>query len=240
MIRGVIFDLGETLIYPGDFETGNAQSLLRWLRARGHPVEDGFLDAMVGERRALWAGRDGTREVTADQALRTVLERYRLPSSPEFLADTERAFFAAELDGMRPVPGAVEILARLNRRGMRTALISNASSHYLIVECCRRLLFTPYLEPIVTSAAVGWAKPDPRVFQAVLRPWGTPPEQIVMVGDTLGADIAGARMAQMRSILVTATHPPGAPTALDSLRPDAVAGDLREVGEIIERWRRED
>jgi len=238
MIRGAIFDLGGTLIHPGEFEPGNAQTLLRWVRGRGFAVPDDFVGAVMAQRQALWAARTGTQEVTADEALRAVLERYRLPTDAEFLADAERAFFAPELEGMRPLPGAVELLARLSRDGLRIGLISNASSHYLIVECCRRLLFAPYLEPIVSSAAVGWGKPDPRIFHVVLRQWGLPPAEITMVGDTLAADIAGAQTVGLQSILLTATHPPGAPAFLESVRPDAVAKTLAEVGDIIEQWSR--
>jgi len=237
MIRGVIFDLGGTLIFPGEFEAANAQALLRWVRGQGLAAPDDLAAAVMAERQARWAARAGTREVTADEALRAVLERYGLPTDAGFVADAERAFFAPELEGMRALPGAVALLARLNRAGLRTGLISNASSHYLIVEGCRRLLFAPYLEPIVSSAAVGWAKPDARIFRVVLRRWGLAPEEVVMVGDTLAADIAGAQAVGMRAILLTAVHPPGAPTSLASARPDAVAATPREVGEIIERWR---
>lgn len=137
---------------------------------------------------------------------------------------------------MRPLPGAAATLARLNRGGLRSALVSNASSHYFVVECCRRLLFAEFLDPIVSSAAVGWVKPDPRVFRAVLRPWDLSPDAVVMVGDSLAADIAGAAQLGMRSILLTAVHEPGAAVSLDSIRPDAVAATLVEVADIIEGW----
>lgn len=238
MIEGVIFDLGGTLIAPGNWEEANGRALLRHLRGRGrHDIPDDLAEAIAAERRARWAARTGFEETTADGALRAVLDRYDLPAGPAEVAEAERAFFGPELEEARPLPGAVALLADLNRAGLRTALISNASSHYFVVECCRRLLFAEFLEPIVSSAAVGWMKPDPRVFQAVLRPWRLPAEQVVMVGDTLAADISGAQMLGMRSILLTAAHPSGAPTVLESVRPDVVAASLAEVGAIIERWR---
>jgi putative hydrolase of the HAD superfamily len=239
MIRGVIFDLGGTLIYPGDFERGNAAALAAWLRARGFAVPEPFVEALIAERRRLWAARTGTEEVTADRALRAVLERFALPTDAALLADAERAFFSYELEMMRPLPGAAALLARLARDGLRAGLISNASSHYLVVECCRRLLFAPYLDPILSSAGFGWTKPDPRIFHAVLRQWTARPEDTVMVGDSLSADVAGAAAAGMRSILLTATLPPDAPATLPSARPDAVARSLPEVGEILDRWREE-
>ncbi|HXF81233.1 MAG TPA: HAD family hydrolase [bacterium] len=239
MIRGVVFDLGGTLIFPGDFERGNAEALAGWLRARGFAVPEGFVEALIAERQRLWAERTGTEEVTADRALRAVLERYALPTDAAFLADAERAFFASELEAMRPLPGAAALLARLARGGLRAGLISNASSHYLVVECCRRLLFAPYLDPILSSAGFGRTKPDPRIFHAILRQWRLRPDETVMVGDSLSADVAGAAAAGMRSIWLTATLPPDATAAQISARPDAVARSLLEVGEILDRWREE-
>jgi putative hydrolase of the HAD superfamily len=199
-------------------------------------VPDDFADAVMAERRARWAARTGYEETTADGALRAVLERYGLPAGSGDVDAAERAFFALELDGVGPLPGAVALLRRLADAGVRTGLASNASSHYFVVECCRRLLFAEFLDPIISSAAVGWGKPDPRILRAVLRPWGLPPEAAVMVGDSLAADIAGAAALGMRSILLTAALPPGAPVALEEIRPDAVAATLGEVGEIIARW----
>ncbi|MDQ7843731.1 MAG: HAD family hydrolase [Armatimonadota bacterium] len=244
MIRGVIFDLGGTLVYSAEFEAANAQALTRWLRARGYTVPDEFAPAVMEERRARWAARRGTEEVTAHEALQAVLERYGLPADAAFVADAERAFFGPELEGMRPRPGATALLARLAGAGLALGLISNASSHYLIVACCRRLLFEPYLDPIVVSAAVGWRKPDPRLFRIVLRHWNLEASQVVMVGDSLEADIAGAQAVGMRSILVT-PEPDGRPSAppdpaaVADVRPDAVAADLRQVEAIIDRWREE-
>ncbi|MGH2399511.1 MAG: HAD family hydrolase [bacterium] len=237
MILGVIFDLGGTLITQGDFEEPNARGLLRWLRESGHAVPDSFVDALKAKRRALWDGRKGAEEVTAGQAIGAVLASYNLPITSPLLVDAERAFFTFELESVRPLPGAVEVLRQLHGSGLRIALISNASSDYFVHDCCRRLRFAPYLEPIVSSAAVGWVKPDRRIFQAVLDRWRVPPEAVVMIGDNLEADIAGAQIADMRSILVTMIHSPNAPTSSESLRPTAVAGALGRVGEIIEHWR---
>lgn len=191
----------------------------------------------MAERQARWAARTGFEETTADAALRAVLHRYGLPAEPTDVDEAERVFFIPELAEVRTLPGAAATLARLNRGGLRTALVSNASSHYFVVECCRRLLFAEFLDPIVSSAAVGWVKPDPSVFRAVLRPWGLSPEAVVMVGDSLAADIAGAAQLGMRSILLTAVHEPGAPVSLDSIRPDAVAATLVEVADIIDVWK---
>lgn len=236
MIRGVIFDLGGTLIHPGDFEEGNARGLQRWLRERGQNLSEVFVEDLRAERRALWENRRGTEEVLATQAIGTVLARHRLPSESAAVTDAERAFFEFELTSARPLPGVLELLDQLHKNGIRVALISNASSHYFVTECCRRLGVARYLDPIVSSAAIGWTKPDRRAFQPVIRAWKIPPGEIVMVGDSLAADVAGAHASGLRSILLTVVHPPGTPTSLESIRPDAVAASLAAVGTIIGQW----
>ncbi len=244
-VHGVIFDLGGTLSarLPISYEARNADALLRWLRARGVPMGDGFAEALVRERQLRFDERGSdVREIPAAAALGPVLQRYGAPLDPAFLAEAEAAFFAPELQAMRSLPGAVELLRHFHSLGLFVGLASNASSHYFIMECCRRLGFASYLDPIASSAAVGWAKPDPRIFQAVLARWSLPPAAAVMVGDTLEADIVGAHQLGLRTILLTAEHrtpdihrQPLSPPA--DLQPDAVAGDLPEVGRLIEAWR---
>lgn len=239
-VRGVIFDLGGTLIrrYGPEYEDDNAEALARWLRNRNITVDETFVTALVAERQSRFANRRGLREVLAEDALRPVLLRYGVQVDPEFLAQAEAAFFEPELRAMRPLPEAVNVLRQLPILGLLVGLASNASSDYFVVECCRRLGFAPYLEPIVSSAAVGWSKPDPRIFQAILTEWKLPAASVTMVGDYLEADIAGGHRMGMRTVLLTAEHGPLDAAASDAVRPDVIAHDLGEVGRIIGEWSR--
>lgn len=242
MIRGVIFDLGGTLtarvrLTPEAMEHANAESLAAWLRSRGHDTGDEFVGALVAERTARFLERArGLKEIRAAAALTPVLGRSGLPTDAKFVAAAEAAFFAPELNEMRLLPGAADLLDRLAQRGIRRGLASNASSHYFVTECCRRLALDRRLDPILSSAAVGWAKPHPAIFQVMLSAWDVPPADAVMVGDTLGADIAGARAMDMRSILVTGERGPNEPMPSEVLRPDGVAVDLPTVGMILDAW----
>ena len=236
-LKGVIFDLGGTLIArAGNHERTNATALWQWLRERRHAVEEEFVDALVAEREATFARRTGTREIRAEEALRPVLARYGAPANLALLVAAEAAFFEPELQAMRLLPGALELLETLDARGLRQGLISNASSHYFILECCRRLELDRYLDPVLSSAAIGWAKPDPRIFEAILTQWGYPPASALMVGDTVEADIAGARGLGMRSILLMAERRADEPVEVEGVRADALAATLAEVGFILEEW----
>jgi len=241
MIRGVIFDLGGTLAVlattqeSGQLDRSNSGALLRWFHRRGFHVDDGFVEALVAERRACFERRAaGLREVTAAEALRPVLQRYELSYDEAAVSAAEAAFFEPELASMRALPGAEELLRRIRGLGLRAGVASNASSHYFVVECCRRLGLAPFLDPIMSSARVGWAKPDRRIFETILSAWSLPPEQVVMVGDTPSADVVGAQRMGMRSILLVTSQPPSPGDA--EVRPDAVASALSGVRQILEDW----
>ncbi len=237
VIRGVIFDLGGTIIArSGNWERANAQALRQWLLSRGYPIDEGFVEVLVAEREATFAGRAGTREVRAEEALRPVLTRYGTATYPAVLVAAEAAFFEPELQAMRLLPGALELLERLDARGLRLGLASNASSHYLILEGCRRLELDRYLDPVISSAAVGWGKPDSRMFEAILAQWGCPPSAAVMVGDTVEADIVGAQRMGLRTILLTAERRADEPVEVEGVRADMIAATLAEVGFILEDW----
>jgi len=77
-------------------------------------------------------------------------------------------------------------------------------------------------------------KPEPRFFQAALQRLGIPADRVLVVGDSLAADVAGGRAAGARTALMLSgvttvlpgdTVPPGA----GGPRPDYVFGSLPEL-----------
>ncbi len=54
-------------------------------------------------------------------------------------------------------------------------------------------------------AAVGVRKPDPRIFALACGALGCRPEETVMVGDNLEADVAGALACGMQAVYLDAT-----------------------------------
>jgi putative hydrolase of the HAD superfamily len=239
MIRGVIFDLGGTLITPGSYEQANAGSLMDWIRARGFRLDDRFAPDLVADRAASFARRaqsEEHREIHVTDVLRPIFQRFGLPAEQGFVEDAERVFYAPEVAAGRPLVGAHEVLRWLRTLGLRAGIASNATSHYVVTELCRAAGLAPFLDPVVSSAGVGWAKPDRRIFDTILSQWSVTPAEAIMVGDTLAADILGGKRIGMRTILLTATRDPEQATATPEIEPDAIAPDLMTVKRIIEVW----
>ncbi len=57
-------------------------------------------------------------------------------------------------------------------------------------------------EEIFVSSRVGYAKPDPRIFQVALNRHGLRPENAIHVGDNETNDLHGANNAGLRGVLV--------------------------------------
>ena len=62
------------------------------------------------------------------------------------------------------------------------------------------------VDVVCTSERIGVAKPDRRAFERVADELGVPTAACLFVGDDPHRDLAGARAAGMRAVLVDPTH----------------------------------
>ena len=78
----------------------------------------------------------------------------------------------------------------------------------------------------VTSAVVGAAKPDARLFEAALEAAGCRPGEAIHVGDSLDNDIGGATAAGIAALLLVRSGeaPPGVPVIRSLVELPAVLG----------------
>ncbi|MEA2278303.1 MAG: hypothetical protein QOC78_3263 [Solirubrobacteraceae bacterium] len=110
-------------------------------------------------------------------------------------------------------PEVPEALARLRAGGARLAVVSNwdVSLHDVL----ERTGLRPLVDAVVISAEVGVAKPQPAIFHAALERLGATAADALHVGDSLELDVAGARAAGLRAVLVARDGEPpreGVPT----------------------------
>lgn len=120
------------------------------------------------------------------------------------------------------------VLEYLRKHGIKRAIISNADAD--VTAFCLKMGFAEQMDVIVTSALVGWEKPDSRTFYAALEPLGVAPEAALHVGDQHLSDVKGARAIGMAAALIDRykRHDPDEHDALNvsslmSLAEDVVA-----------------
>lgn len=127
---------------------------------------------------------------------------------PEHLAGMVAALRAAmQGSGIwrRVLPGSVAGLQRIAATGVALGVVSNSDG---TVE--QQLVSSKICQVgagegvsvviVVDSAVAGMEKPDPRIFGIALERLGVPAERTVHVGDTVFADVDGARAAGVRPL----------------------------------------
>jgi putative hydrolase of the HAD superfamily len=251
-IKGVIFDLGDTLMYlDGEWEEVHAQNmanLLAFLQAEGLELATAaFHQAFHRQRQKAQGIARATRvEYPVQRSLRETLAEFGYPNSDHrLLEEGIGAFLRYEEARWTAFPDAVPTLEALDRAGYRLGLISNASDDGMIQRLTDRLGIEPYLHPALNSAGVGIRKPDPRVFQLVLEEWGLEPAEAMMVGDTPESDILGAQLTGMRAVLALmdkgpqVDSPPAGSQFHDRIIPDATIEALAQLPQLLATWQEE-
>jgi putative hydrolase of the HAD superfamily len=109
---------------------------------------------------------------------------------------------AAMLASLRFVaqPDAEEALRALRAHGVRLVVASNWDSSLPHVLDEARL--GQMLDAVVSSASVGAAKPDARLFEAALAVVGASPGEALHVGDSPEHDVGGAVAVGVRPVLI--------------------------------------
>ncbi len=205
--RAVSFDAGETLVRPYPSFAAAFRRLCRRGGLRLTTLQASQIDAVAARRlaeyqrrglsftassessREFWIGlyRDFLADVGVDGALLD-----RLPD------DLYEGFTRAE--SYRLFADARPALRAAKRRGLAVGILSNWEPW--LVRLLADLKIDHLLDFVVVSGVCGYEKPDARIFQAALEAAGVAPAELLHVGDSLHADVAGARAAGITAVLV--------------------------------------
>jgi FMN phosphatase YigB (HAD superfamily) len=239
--EGIIFDLGNTLIYFGgswlEVRPLAAIALYSSLKASGLDLDqEDFTDDFLASLNDYHQERETQLvELTTYYVLRKVLTDWGYPDVPEEdLRSALISMHAVTQVLWIPEDDAILTLRNLKEEGYRLGMISNAGDDADVQFLIDKAEVRPFFDIILTSAGQGIRKPDPRLFQAVLDYWGYTPSQVAMVGDTLNADILGAHNAGIYSIWITGrADTPANRANADVIRPDAAISTLSELPDLL-------
>ena len=104
-----------------------------------------------------------------------------------------------------PIPETRDVLTAVDALGLRQLVLSNHV--WELPEICRSYGWLPPLTDVLTSARLGVEKPHPDSYAAAIAAAGCTPGEILFVGDTYEADVAGPERAGMQALLVRRPHP---------------------------------
>ena len=205
--RAVFFDLGGTLLVMR-----RDTIFQKVIREEGRDASEGEIHRAYMGLESWWLSAYSSSSMTPEQTV----EAYRHLDQRVFsslFSDAEEAEALRvsrlvrirwpELEKTIPLklyPDVRPALAKLRRRGYALGLISNAPAD--TVRVIRPLGLDGYMSTINFSGAVGYTKPNPRIFEIAMEKIGCGPEECVHVGDVYEADVVGAKNAGMKGILI--------------------------------------
>lgn len=212
-VRAVLFDLGDTLWHFPELPSEDAIA-----------AESG---RRIDARLAAWGAE---QPGLGGQLARAVMDADRQATRAGMLGDGRSPDFAAlvrecalalglVLDEARAAvlwdelhvggpflkrtmfPDSVPLLEELRRRGYRVAGVTNRSlGGARFREELEDLRLMHLFDAMAVSADHGWLKPHRALFDKALGEVGVAPEEAVMVGDDLHADVYGARAIGMVAV----------------------------------------
>jgi putative hydrolase of the HAD superfamily len=104
---------------------------------------------------------------------------------------------------LEKLPYLDEVLTELKKRGYKLGVITNTvtSREEHVRLALRKIDVEKYFDVIVTSVDVAFNKPDERIFLTALKALNVEPDESVMVGNRISADIIGGNRIGMKTIL---------------------------------------
>jgi len=239
MIRAVFFDLGKTLFYPNapwqPVLAASNKALTESLIAGGVSVDSKtFPEAFVKKLNKYYVDREiSLREKTTFEMLRELLGDEGFRDAPDPIVRTALdAKYAITQTNWHLEVDAHAILRTLQQDNYILALLSNAGDDPDVQTLLDKDNLRQYFSFIRTSAACGYRKPHPRIFEEALQALSLRPEECAMVGDTLNADIKGANALGIYSIWIHRRVNKGTKT-LETIRPKATIQALSEIPALL-------
>ncbi len=229
--RALLFDLDDTIVRESAGGDGLWAEVCEAFAPRAGVEAASLLAAALAARSWFWddPARERVGRLAMPWARRAVAEEAfrRLGLRHAALAhELGDAFTRERSERMSFFPGARETLTELRARGHRLALVTNGGAVFQRKKI-ERFALAPLFEMILVEGELGFGKPDARVFERALRALGAAPAEALMVGNDLGADIAGAQGAGLRAVWVDSARaglPPDPPA-----RPDRIVAAIAEL-----------
>ena len=201
MPRAVLFDLDDTL-YDHLHSARSALIAMQqrnpeMLHASVRDLEDCYSNALESIHHRLLRGEVSQTEARTIR-MRQFFGDFGMDRN-DSQAHAEYTQFRRDYDeACQVVRGTHELLTRLKGQVRLGVITNNLVSEQ--IPKLRQLALDDYFDAVTISEEVGVAKPDPRIFEVAVARLQLGFEEVVVVGDSLSSDIAGAVGVGMRCV----------------------------------------
>ena len=205
-VRAIFFDVGNTLIFP---HPSVAHVVREVLAEEGHVHDLSAIDAQMPLVDAYYEDRyrtDDTFWTDEGETSQVWIGMYSLLCRKLGIADEAEKIAQRVYEEFgdparwRAYPDVAPAFERLRARGLAVGIVSNWDRR--LEALLGGLGLGALIDTVVSSAAVGLHKPDPRIFELACGRLGVSPEDAAHVGDHHYADIVGASAVGMTPVLI--------------------------------------
>ena len=165
----VLFDFDGVLV---DTEGAIYQAWLRTFQAHGHDLPLDVYTRCIGSDFATWSPKTHLEELSGLAFDWHDLDARR---QEEILRD---------LSDEGTMPGVIELLEQLSRLGIRQAVVSS-SSHHWVDGWLEKLAFSNYFETVVCRGDAPQIKPAPDLYLEAAKRLGLQPADCLVIEDSL-------------------------------------------------------
>lgn len=251
MIRAIVFDLFDTLVDQNHERLAPVMVEGRKFGATT-PALHAYLTEKAGVELSLPVFADRLREI--DEALRveTIDQGIELPTRDRFtalathLGCAEVLSVAADLTEVHMSQLREAASTPAHHEAVLMSLATNyklgVCSNFTHAESARAVLseagLDRHMSSIVISEEVGIRKPRAEIFEAMVDSLDVPAREILHVGDSLTADVAGAAGLGMHTLWLTRQirDPEGEFARYAGPRPDVSIEDLMDLPVTVARF----
>lgn len=223
MLETVFLDAGGVLVFPNWIRISDA------LKTRGVHVDPAALArAEPHAKKTIDVPQTITATNDAGRGwlyFNLILEHAGVPLRPEVEAVLQELHVYHQTSNLWEfVPESVfPALAALRQRGLKLTVVSNANGKLRVL--FERLALAGCVDCLLDSHDEGVEKPDPRFFEIALARSGARRDSTIHVGDLYHVDVAGARAAGLRGVLLDEA----------GLYPDVDCPRVRSLQELVEQ-----
>lgn len=196
MIKAVFLDVDNTLL---DFGKCSRSSIKKAMAEYGREYSEDMYPVFHRRNVALWEALErGEIDLAELYRIRWNIIFAELGIDLDGVAFEDR-FCHHLAESSDIVEGAVELCRYL--AGKYPVYIASNAPHSQQVKRLTAAGLAPYITEIFTSEQIGFSKPDVRFFEGCFAQLpGLKPENIVFIGDSLTADIAGGIACGMKTL----------------------------------------
>ena len=207
-IKAILFDMFDTLaLIDNDYGFYNhaIERMHKYIIKQGVNVSfEQFREAYIKARNELYAVADkNLEEPHFNQRIQNALQLvgHNLDAKNPTITGATWEFCQEFLNHVKIDENAKNVLQNLHEK-YKLGIISN----FAIPEGVHTVLKTNKIEElfdiVVVSGEVNKRKPSPEIFQNTLKQIGIPAENVIFVGDTANADIAGAHATGIKTVYI--------------------------------------